>query len=98
MRCVCVSAVGRGAGALGACACAAGGAGLPACGEERGSPLCVLVQRGKGCALLVRAKGAGGGIHRELGVVFCVSVCTCHKDEDLQFVCMHTVRGRRCAR
>lgn len=72
--CVCVSAVGRGAGALGACACAAGGAGLPACGEERGSPPCVLVQRGKGCALLVRAKGAGGGIHRELGVVLCVSV------------------------
>lgn len=38
----------------------------------------------------------GGGVHRELGVVFCVCVCTCRKDEDFQFVCMHGAWKRVC--
>lgn len=45
----CGSAMGRGAGALRACACAAEGPGLPACREERGSVLSVC---GEGKAVL----------------------------------------------
>lgn len=92
--CVYVSAVGRGA------VCAAGGAGLPACGGDRGSSLCVCTQ-GK-VVLSVCVQGWEGGIPRELGFAFGVSVSTCHKDEDLQFygsvicVCAHGAWKRVC--